>query len=64
MVDGAVAAGIPADYALVLRRLTGAAIAGNGATPTGDTEKVTGQPATTVREFAERHARTWPLEEK
>ncbi|MGW3184914.1 hypothetical protein ACWDD9_37140 [Kitasatospora sp. NPDC001119] len=61
MVDGAVAAGIPADYALVLRRLTGA---GNGATPTGDTEKVTGRLATTVREFAERHARTWPLEEK
>ncbi|MFF4925102.1 hypothetical protein ACFY4B_31355 [Kitasatospora sp. NPDC001261] len=52
MVDGAVAAGIPADYALVLRRLP------------GDTEKVTGGPATTVREFAERHARTWALEEK
>ncbi len=63
-INGAVAAGVPADYAVMLRWLTGAVITGNGATPTGDTEKVTGKPATTFREFAERHAHAWTPEAK
>jgi uncharacterized protein YbjT (DUF2867 family) len=52
-INGALAAGVPADYAVMLRWLTGAITTGNGATPTGDFEKVTGRPATTFREFAE-----------
>ncbi|MGW9032448.1 NmrA family NAD(P)-binding protein [Streptomyces sp. NPDC055722] len=58
-INGAVAAGVPADFAVMLRWLTGAIVAGNGATPTGDIEKVTGRPATTFREFAERNAHAW-----
>ncbi|GAA0345582.1 NmrA family NAD(P)-binding protein [Streptomyces blastmyceticus] len=63
-INGAVAAGVPADYAVMLRWLTGAIITGNGATPTGDIEKVTGRPATTFREFAERNAHAWASEAK
>ncbi|WP_225080611.1 MULTISPECIES: NmrA family NAD(P)-binding protein [unclassified Streptomyces] len=58
-INGALAAGVPADYAVMLRWLTSAIIIGNGATPTGDIEKVTGRPATTFRGFAERNARAW-----
>ncbi|MFF2616754.1 hypothetical protein [Kitasatospora sp. NPDC058046] len=69
MVDGAVAAGIPADYALVLRRLTGvgiaaiAVIAGNGARPTGDTGKGTGRPRPSASSPSATPG-TWTLEEK
>jgi hypothetical protein len=59
MVNGALAAGVPADYAVMLRWLTDDVITGNGSTPTGDIEKVTGRPATTFREFAERNVRAW-----
>ncbi len=58
-ISGALAAGVPADYAVMLRWLTGAIISGHGATPTGDVEKVTGRPATSFREFAARNARAW-----
>ncbi|MFJ3825541.1 NmrA family NAD(P)-binding protein [Streptomyces nodosus] len=61
-ISGVLAAGVPADYAVMLRWLTGAIITGDGATPTGDIERVTGRPATTFREFAERNARAWALE--
>jgi uncharacterized protein YbjT (DUF2867 family) len=61
-ISGALAAGIPADYAVMLRWLTGAVIAGNGATPTDDIEKVTGRPPTSFREFAARSARAWTVE--
>ncbi|MFF2851969.1 hypothetical protein ACFVT5_37395 [Streptomyces sp. NPDC058001] len=63
-ISGALAAGVPADYAVMLRWLTGAIITGNGSTPTGDIEKVTGRPATTFREFAERNAHAWTSEAK
>ncbi|WP_269856051.1 NmrA family NAD(P)-binding protein [Streptomyces sp. RPT161] len=63
-INGALAAGVPADYAVMMRWLTGAIIAGNGAAPTGDIEKVTGRPATTFREFAERDAHAWTSEAK
>jgi uncharacterized protein YbjT (DUF2867 family) len=63
-ISGALAAGIPADYALMLRWLTGAIITGNGATPTDDIEKVTGRPPTSFREFAARNARAWTVEGK
>ena len=61
-VDGALAAGVPADFGVMLRWLTGAILSGNGSTPTGDVEKVTGRPATTFREFAERDAHAWTSE--
>ncbi|MFE7975629.1 NmrA family NAD(P)-binding protein [Streptomyces shenzhenensis] len=63
-IDGALAAGIPADYAVMLRWLTGAIITGNGSVPTNDIEKVTGRPPTAFREFAERNAHAWTLEAK
>lgn len=58
-ISGALAAGVPAGYAAMLRWLTGAIIAGNGSAPTDDIEKVTGRPPTTFRAFAERSARIW-----
>ena len=61
-ISGALATGLPADYAVMLRWLTGAIISGNGATPTGDVEKVTGRPATSFRAFAERNAQVWTPE--
>ncbi|MHA6765175.1 NmrA family NAD(P)-binding protein [Streptacidiphilus sp. PAMC 29251] len=63
-LSGAVAAGVPAEYAVMLRWLTGAIVAGNGSTPTDDIARVTGRPATTFREFAERNARAWTAEAK
>ncbi|OIJ85800.1 NmrA family protein [Streptomyces sp. MUSC 14] len=63
-IDGALAAGVPADYAVMMRWLTGAIITGSGSTPTGDIEKVTGRPATTFRDFAERDAHAWTSEAK
>ncbi|WP_256255698.1 NmrA family NAD(P)-binding protein [Streptomyces sp. MUSC 14] len=61
-ISGALATGLPADYAVMLRWLTGAVISGNGSTPTGDVEKVTGRPATIFREFAGRYAHVWTAE--
>jgi uncharacterized protein YbjT (DUF2867 family) len=63
-ISGALAAGVPADYAVMLRWLTGAIIAGNGSVPTDDIEKVTGQTPATFREFAERNAHAWALAAK
>jgi uncharacterized protein YbjT (DUF2867 family) len=63
-ISGALAAGVPADYAVMLRWLTGAIIAGHGSTPTDDVEKVTGRKPATFREFAERNARAWAVEAK
>jgi uncharacterized protein YbjT (DUF2867 family) len=63
-ISGALAAGVPADYAVMLRWLTGAIITGGGSIPTDDIEKVTGRPPTTFRGFAERNAHAWTLEAK
>jgi uncharacterized protein YbjT (DUF2867 family) len=63
-ISGALAAGVPADYAVMLRWLTSAIIAGHGSTPAGDIEKVTGRKPATFREFAERNASAWTLEGK
>ncbi len=62
-INGAVEAGfVPADYAVMLHWLTGTIIAGNGARPNDDVEKVTGRPATSFREFAARNAAAWALQ--
>jgi uncharacterized protein YbjT (DUF2867 family) len=58
-INAAVAAGVPADYAPMLRWLTGAIIAGNGSTPTDDVETIIGRPATSFEAFAERNAAAW-----
>ena len=58
-IDGAIAAGLPAGYAVVLRWLTGAIIAGDGSVPTGDVETVTGRPPSSFEAFARRNAAAW-----
>jgi hypothetical protein len=58
-INGALAAGLRSDYAVMLRWLVGAILSGNGATPSNDIEKVTGRPAGTFQSFAERHAQVW-----
>lgn len=59
-INGAVAAGfVPADYAVMLRWLTGTIIAGNGSRPSSDIEKVTGRPATSFKDFARQNATAW-----
>jgi uncharacterized protein YbjT (DUF2867 family) len=63
-ISGALAMGVPADYAAMLRWLTGAVIRGNGAKPTDDIEEVTGRPATSFRAFAERSFQAWAVEAK
>jgi hypothetical protein len=55
-INGAVAAGVPADYAGMLRWLTGPIIQGEGPTPTGDIETVIGRPATSFEALAPRDA--------
>jgi uncharacterized protein YbjT (DUF2867 family) len=63
-ISGALAAGVPAGYAVMLRWLTGAIIAGNGSVPTGDVERVTGRKPATFREFAGRNTPAWTSEGK
>ena len=59
-IEGAVAAGIvPADYAVMLRWLTGTISSGNGSTPNHDVERVTGRPPTAFLDFARRNAHVW-----
>ena len=55
-----VAAGVvPADYAVMLRWLTGTIISGDGSTPNADVERVTGRPPTAFLDFARRKAHAW-----
>ena len=62
-ISGTVKAGIvPADYAAMLRWLTGTIIAGNGSRPNQDIEKVTRRPPTSFQDFARRKAAAWALQ--
>jgi uncharacterized protein YbjT (DUF2867 family) len=63
-IDAAIAAGVPAEYAPMLRWLTGAIIAGEGSTPTADVETVVRRPPTSFNAFAERHATAWTTKEQ
>jgi uncharacterized protein YbjT (DUF2867 family) len=56
------AAGVPAQYGPVLRRLAGTVAAGNGSRPNTVVEEVTGRKATTFTEFAQRNASAWQAE--
>ncbi|MFJ5228176.1 NmrA family protein [Streptomyces sp. NPDC088400] len=59
-IGGAVAAGlVPADYAVMLRWLTGSIISGHGSTPNDDVEKVTGRPPAAFPDFARRSVHAW-----
>ena len=59
-IGGAVAAGIvPAEYAVMLRWLTGSIISGNGSTPNDDVEKVTGRPPAAFHDFVRRSVHAW-----
>jgi uncharacterized protein YbjT (DUF2867 family) len=61
-IGGAIAAGlVPADYAVMLRWLTGTISSGNGSRPNDDIEKVTGRAPTTFQDFARRNAPAWTL---
>jgi uncharacterized protein YbjT (DUF2867 family) len=62
-INGAIAAGVPAGYAVMLRWLTGAIITGDGSQPTGDIETVAGWPATSFEAFARRNAAAWTVRE-
>ena len=62
-INGAIAAGVPADYAVMLRWLTGAIIAGDGSQPTGDIETVAGRPPASFEAFARRNAAAWTTPE-
>jgi uncharacterized protein YbjT (DUF2867 family) len=62
-ISGAIAAGVPADYAVMLRWLTGAIIGGDGSRPTGDVETVTGRPPASFEAFARRNAAAWTTPE-
>jgi uncharacterized protein YbjT (DUF2867 family) len=59
-IGGAVAAGlVPADYAVMLRWLTGNIISGHGSTPNDDIEKITSRPPTTFHDFARCSVHAW-----
>jgi uncharacterized protein YbjT (DUF2867 family) len=62
-INAAIAAGVPADYAVMLRWLTDAIIAGDGAEPTGDIETVAGRPPASFEAFARRNAAAWTTPE-
>jgi hypothetical protein len=57
-ISGAIAAGVPAECAVMLRWLTDAIITGNGSMPTGDIEAITGRPATSFDGYARHNAAT------
>jgi uncharacterized protein YbjT (DUF2867 family) len=62
-IGGAIATGlVSADYAVMLRWLTGTIISGNGSRPNDDIEKVTGRPPISFQDFARRNAHAWTLE--
>jgi hypothetical protein len=58
-IEGAVAAGVPADYGETLRMLTETVAAGNGSRPNDNVERVTGSAPVTFADFARRTAQAW-----
>src|ERR1700683_3094787 len=62
-ISGAIAAGVPADYGVMLRWLTGAIIGSDGSQPTGDVETITGRPPARFAAFTRRNAAAWTTPE-
>jgi uncharacterized protein YbjT (DUF2867 family) len=58
-IQGAVAAGVPAEYGEILRMLTETVASGMGSRSNDNVEKVTGAPATRFADFARRTAPAW-----
>ena len=58
-INVAIAAGVPVGYAVMLRWLTGAIIAGGGSEPTGDIETVAGRAPASFEAFARRRVAAW-----
>ena len=52
-------AGVPEDYAAILRMLTSTVASGNGSRPNSDVQTVTGRPAISFAEFAAKAAPAW-----
>ncbi len=58
-IQGAVAAGVPAEYGEMLRILTETIASGKGSRPTDNVETVTGAPPIRFADFARRTAQAW-----
>jgi uncharacterized protein YbjT (DUF2867 family) len=58
-IQGAVATGVPAEYAEMLRMLTRTIASGMGSRPNDNVQKITGAPPTSFVEFARRTAQAW-----
>jgi hypothetical protein len=56
LVDGAIAAGLPAEYGEMLLLLTETIASGGGSPPNDDVQAVTGLQATSFADFAKRTA--------
>jgi uncharacterized protein YbjT (DUF2867 family) len=57
--SGNIAAGVPVEYAALLRMLTDTIAAGSGSRPNDDVRTVTGVAPTAFRDFAARTAVAW-----
>jgi uncharacterized protein YbjT (DUF2867 family) len=58
-IAGAIATGVPAEYAAVLRPLTETVASGNGSRPNGMVEQITGKAPRMFRDFAQKNAAAW-----
>jgi uncharacterized protein YbjT (DUF2867 family) len=58
-IVGAIATGVPAEYAAVLRPLTETVASGNGSRPNGMVEQITGKAPRMFRDFAQKNAAAW-----
>jgi uncharacterized protein YbjT (DUF2867 family) len=58
-IQGAVAAGVPAEYGEMLRMLTETVASGRGSRPNDNVERVTGAPPIRFADFARRTAPVW-----
>jgi uncharacterized protein YbjT (DUF2867 family) len=58
-IQGAVAAGVPAEYGEMLRSLTETVASGMGSRPNDNIEKVTGAAPVSFADFARRTAQAW-----
>jgi uncharacterized protein YbjT (DUF2867 family) len=58
-IQGAVAAGVPAEYGVMLRMLMETVASGRGSRPNDNVEEVTGAPPIRFVDFARRTAQAW-----
>jgi uncharacterized protein YbjT (DUF2867 family) len=58
-IDASVAAGVPAEYGEMLRKLTETIASGHGSRPNDDVQDVTGRSPISFADFARRTAQAW-----